>query len=158
EYQPREKRERTLSRLLARMRRLALARYHNYPGKPRRFHEKLMAAVGKWLLRCQGESMTQVPYVGEGKMLDVGCGSGWLAARMQQLGWDVTAMDFSSASLLAVRQRYGLPVLAGCLPHPQVPAGSYDLITLGCVLEHLPRPNDTIAAAFDALRPGGLLV
>lgn len=140
------------------LRQLALARYEGYPPGAQTGVQRALAPLGKVLLDWQGDSMTHIPWVGEGRLLDYGCGSGWYAARMKQLGWHVTAMDFNASSLAAVSARYRVPVIAGSLPHPKVKPGSYDAITMGCVLEHLPDPHQVVEAAVEALTPGGLLV
>jgi 2-polyprenyl-3-methyl-5-hydroxy-6-metoxy-1,4-benzoquinol methylase len=140
------------------LRKLALSRYHDYPPAVRTGLERALAPLGKVLLDWQGESMTRLPWVGEGRLLDYGCGSGWFAARMQELGWQVTAMDFNPLSLAAVAGRYHLPVIAGTLPHPKVKPGSFDVVTMGMVLEHVPDPHRVIESAARTLAPGGLLV
>src|SRR4051794_24235555 len=140
------------------LRKLALARYEGYPPGEQDGLQRALAPLGKVLLDWQGDSMTRLPWVGEGRLLDYGCGSGWYAARMKQLGWRVTAMDFNDSSLADVAARYRLPVIAGTLPHPKVKPGSFDAITMGCVLEHLPDPHQVMEAAAEALAPGGLLV
>jgi SAM-dependent methyltransferase len=67
-------------------------------------------------------------------------------------------MDFNADTLADVAARYRLPTITGTLPHPKVQPGSFDAITMGCVLEHLPDPHEVIEAAVEALAPGGLLV
>jgi SAM-dependent methyltransferase len=139
------------------LRRLALSHYHGYPPAHAGLHRAL-APVGKALLNWQGETLTQLPWIGEGRLLDYGCGSGWFAARMQQLGWQVTAMDFNAAALAVLAGRYRLPVIAGTLPHPKVKPDSFDVVTMNMVLEHVPDPHRVMAAAARALAAGGLLV
>src|SRR5262249_20322436 len=57
-----------------------------------------------------------------------------------------------------VSRHFGIPTLSGTLPHPQVAPASFDVITMGAVLEHVHRPHRLIAAAAEALHPGGYLV
>src|SRR5262249_23099022 len=99
-----------------------------------------------------------LPFVGEGRLLDFGCGSGWYAHRMRELGWQVTAMDFNAQVAAQVQQRFGIPVVVGTLPHPEIEPESYDVITMGAVLEHVHRLHEVVAAAARALRPGGYLM
>jgi SAM-dependent methyltransferase len=77
---------------------------------------------------------------------------------MRELGWNVTGMDFNPFAASQVARNFGIPVLVGSLPHPEVGEQSFDVITLGAVLEHVHRPHQIIEAATRALRPGGLLV
>jgi 2-polyprenyl-3-methyl-5-hydroxy-6-metoxy-1,4-benzoquinol methylase len=120
--------------------------------------QKLLAALAAPWFAPPATSMTSLPYHGQGRLLDYGCGSGWYAHRMHELGWDVTAMDFSAHAAATVHRHFGLPTLVGALPHPDVRPGSFDVITMGAVLEHVHHPHRVIAAAAEALRPGGYLV
>jgi 2-polyprenyl-3-methyl-5-hydroxy-6-metoxy-1,4-benzoquinol methylase len=45
----------------------------------------------------------------------------------------------------------------GTLPHPDVPAASFDAITMWHSLEHVPSPQKVLRGASDALRTGGIL-
>jgi SAM-dependent methyltransferase len=138
--------------------RLVLAHCHNYPRPPIHWYEKILAAALGSVLRWGRQSMTALPYQGQGEMLDFGCGSGWYAHRMRDLGWKVTGMDMSPHAARQASEKFHLPVLVGTLPHPAVVPESFDLITMGCVLEHVHRPHEVIEAATLALRPGGSLV
>src|SRR5262249_32753351 len=132
--------------------RLALSHYCGYPPPCDRWHERLLAALARPLLRRARQSLTGLPFRGEGRMLDFGCGGGWYAERMQRQGWSVVGLDFSDHAAAAAARRYGLTVHVGTLPHTDVAPGSFDLITMGCVLEHVPEPHRVIAAAAEALR------
>ena len=61
------------------LRKLALARYEGYPPGAQTGLQRALAPLGKALLDWQGDSMTRLPWVGEGRLLDYGCGSGILA-------------------------------------------------------------------------------
>jgi 2-polyprenyl-3-methyl-5-hydroxy-6-metoxy-1,4-benzoquinol methylase len=145
-------------RLLRRVRRLALSRYYGYPPELSTGLERALAPLGKAMLDLQGNSMTHLEWVGDGRLLDYGCGSGWFAARMRDRGWRVTVMDFNADSLALASKRYDLPAVPGSLPNPRVAAGSFDVITLGSVLEHVPNPHRLIEGAARALTADGLLV
>jgi len=135
-----------------------MTRCYGNPPALERLSEKILAAMASPWHRPTGESMTALPYHGEGRLLDFGCGSGWYAHRMQQLGWKVTGMDFNPQVAAKVQQRFGIPVLAGTLPHPDVKPESFDVVTMNAVLEHVHRPHDVVAAAAKALRPGGYVM
>src|SRR5262249_31237253 len=155
---PDEKKPGVFERARLCLHKLALARYEGYPPGEQNGIQRALAPLGKVLLDARGDSMKHLPWVGEGRLLDYGCGSGCYAAKMKQLGWQVTAMDFNASSLAAIAGRFHLPVLAGKLPHPKVKPGSFDAITMGCVLEHVTDPHELMEAATRVLAPGGLLL
>jgi 2-polyprenyl-3-methyl-5-hydroxy-6-metoxy-1,4-benzoquinol methylase len=98
-----------------------------------------------------------VPWHGQGRLLDFGCGGGKFLRRMHALGWDVAGIDFSETSVRAVREA-GLRVIQGTLPHPQLPPSSFDVVTMRHALEHVPDPQSVLRAARELLAPGGRLV
>jgi glycerol-3-phosphate cytidylyltransferase-like family protein/SAM-dependent methyltransferase len=71
------------------------------------------------------------------RVLDVGCGPGFLMYFLHELGVEADGVDFSpDARALApseVRDR----IISGPVTEPQVPDGAYDLVVCREVLEHL---------------------
>jgi SAM-dependent methyltransferase len=53
------------------------------------------------------------------------------------------------------RERLGLDVRRAGLLDADLPAGDFDAVVLGDVIEHLPRPEDTLDHLATLLRPGG---
>jgi 2-polyprenyl-3-methyl-5-hydroxy-6-metoxy-1,4-benzoquinol methylase len=98
-----------------------------------------------------------VPWHGQGRLLDFGCGGGKFIRRMHGLGWDVTGIDFSETAVKTVRDA-GLKALQGTLPHPDLSPGSFDVITMRHSLEHVPDPPAILRAARELLAPSGRLV
>jgi SAM-dependent methyltransferase len=146
------------SRLKGHLERLTVRRRCGVPPPLRGWGERLLARLADPWFAPSPDSLTALPYLGEGRLLEYGCGSAWYGARMRRLGWDVTGMDFSAYAAEQARRRFGLRVIVGSLPHPEVGPESYDVVTLGAVLEHVHWPHQVIGAAARALRPGGRLV
>jgi SAM-dependent methyltransferase len=138
--------------------RLVLAAYFDYPPPVRRWGERVLAALTAPWLAPPRNSHTCIPFTGRGRLLDFGCGGGWLAARMKRYGWYVEGMDFSAYAACKVERQFGIRVHVGTLPHPAIGPESFDVINMGQVLEHVHRPHALIEAAAKALCPGGLLV
>jgi 2-polyprenyl-3-methyl-5-hydroxy-6-metoxy-1,4-benzoquinol methylase len=138
--------------------RLACARAFGDPRPLTRWSDRLLAALAALAFQPDRDSLTALPFQGQGRLLDFGCGSGWYAKRMSDRGWTVTAMDFNPKSLEQVARRYGLRTLAGTLPHPEIADASFDVVVMGASLEHVHCPHEVVGAAARALRPGGLLV
>ncbi len=129
-----------------------------YPPERVRPWERLLGRLAASWVGPSRDSHTSIPWHGQGRLLDFGCGSGWFAERMSERGWQVTGLDVSPQVAADVRQRLGIPVHVGTLPHPALAPNSFDVVNMGAVLEHVPHPHEVIGAARAALKPGGLLV
>jgi SAM-dependent methyltransferase len=150
--------QRWYNAILRKLERLVLSHRFGYPPGLDSFGEKLIATLASPWFGPSRDSMTAIPFCGEGRLLDYGCGSGWYLHRMRERGWNVTGMDFSPHAAARVRDHFRIPVHVGMLPHPDVPRESFDAITMGAVLEHVHWPHPVIAGAAQTLRAGGLLV
>ena len=103
-----------------------------------------------WLVkRCSGLS--------HGTLLDIGTGTGYFPDRLQKAGWTVTAIEKSASARAFARDRFGLEALPA-EAFGQLPAASFDVITLWHVLEHLEALNGTWEQLYRLLKPDGVLV
>lgn len=98
---------------------------------------------------------------GEGaRILDVGCGSGSLARRLQAKGHAVDGITISEEELRQatpfVRNVY-LYNLEGGLP-AEMPDGEFDYVICSHVLEHIVYPQKLLGDIHRALKPGGILI
>jgi ubiquinone/menaquinone biosynthesis C-methylase UbiE len=95
-------------------------------------------------------------------VLDLGCGTGRHALRLAAAGARVTAVDFSEGMLAEARRKPGagaVRFLVHDLHDPlPMPAGSFDLVVSGLVLEHLRDLDGFFREARRMLRPGGRAV
>jgi len=98
-----------------------------------------------------------VEWRGRGRLLDFGCGSGKFLRRMHAMGWDVTGIDFSAEAVKRVVDS-GLRALQGTLPHPELKAGSFDVVAMRHALEHVPEPREILRCAWELLDACGLLL
>jgi SAM-dependent methyltransferase len=87
------------------------------------------------------------------RVLEVGCGTGYLLSRLQQRGARVRGVD-PGPQVEVGAARYGLSLDRGFFPAVDVGAG-YDLVVLYCLLEHLPDPTALLRDVNGAVRPGG---
>jgi SAM-dependent methyltransferase len=101
----------------------------------------------------------------QGRVLDLGCGSGRLAAALANAGFSVDGID-TDERVIAIGQRImdekGLNVRLYSgdvfnLQHP-VSIGGYDVVVCTEVLEHVGPWRELLGRAGELLRPGGLLV
>jgi len=98
-----------------------------------------------------------------GRVLDVGCGTGYLLEHLAERGFSGVGVDLSPESVAIAERRLGeigagerLTASVGSAYEP--PEGPFDLVTITDVLEHLEQPRACLAAARDRLAPGGLVV
>jgi len=126
-----------------------------YPAFYRQYHPIVL-----WLFRFFQELRTRgwVRKFGtSGRVLEVGCGHGWMLAALRRCGWNAFGVERTAQSASFAGNRLGLRVLVGELTAIKDTAG-FDLIILHEVLEHLREPMETLEACARLLRPGGTLI
>lgn len=92
-----------------------------------------------------------------GRLLEVGCGSGAMLKSMRDLGWQVEGVDFDPAAVEQARKK-GLTVHLGALIEQRLPGSTFDAIVASHLIEHVPDPIETLRECHRLLKPGGLLV
>lgn len=96
---------------------------------------------------------------GEGRrVLDIGCAGGAFPVAARELGFDAVGIEPSRWMADFARRTYGLDVRDGILKPGIFPPGSFDMVTLWDVIEHVPQPSEVLDLAFELLKPGGLLL
>lgn len=94
----------------------------------------------------------------KGRLLEVGCGSGYYLSEMRGLGWTVEGVDFDEGAVKCAKEAYGLKVQRGTLKECRFPADTFDAITANHVLEHIHDPLSLLSECVRILKPGGSLV
>lgn len=92
------------------------------------------------------------------RLLDVGCGPGFFVRDARRAGFEAYGVELSDAAVEHARNVLNLTVWQGRCQRDQLGDGSYDVITLWDVLEHLPDPAEALTAVAEKLVPNGLLV
>jgi ubiquinone/menaquinone biosynthesis C-methylase UbiE len=111
----------------------------------------------------------QFDLTGVGNILDIGSGAGQIAQhllRFSDPGTMVTCTDLSSEMLRRARhrlRRQNLPLeqvrfLSADLSNLPFEDGSFDCVTCGYVLEHLPDPRPGLTEMSRVLKPGGRML
>jgi len=96
--------------------------------------------------------------VGRDLALDVGAGDGAMLMEMRRLGFqDVVGIEPSPAAIAAASPEIRPHFRQGLFSPEIVRELRPDLITSFMTLEHLKDPGDFVSAAFDLLKPGGML-
>jgi 2-polyprenyl-3-methyl-5-hydroxy-6-metoxy-1,4-benzoquinol methylase len=110
---------------------------------------KIHAEFGVWHQAYSGP---------EERLLDVGCGNGEALETLLRLGWQhLEGIDVDGRAVAVARQR-GLNVVQGQLQEANYDACTFDVITMGHVLEHVHDPIALIGECRRILKPGGRIV
>jgi 2-polyprenyl-3-methyl-5-hydroxy-6-metoxy-1,4-benzoquinol methylase len=100
----------------------------------------------------------QIPrYLGQGRVLDIGCNNGLFLYMLKQLGWTVQGVEVDRVMAEGARS---LSIDVICSPAEQVDfkESSFDLVRIYEVLEHLHYPLDVLTRVKRWLHPKGELL
>ena len=97
------------------------------------------------------------------RVLDVGCGSGWLTEQLAERGMYVVASDLATVGVKGVKKRLEggsshISFLVGDVYHLPWAPGAFDGVVLSEVAEHLEDLDRALDEIHAALRKGGRLV
>jgi 2-polyprenyl-3-methyl-5-hydroxy-6-metoxy-1,4-benzoquinol methylase len=93
-----------------------------------------------------------------GDLLDVGPNIGTSLSLARERGWRVHGIEINAEAARYCRERRGLDVVAGTLGAQTYPAGRFDVVLMGDVIEHVASPADTMRTVARILRPGGAVL
>ncbi|HEX8491211.1 MAG TPA: class I SAM-dependent methyltransferase [Pyrinomonadaceae bacterium] len=94
---------------------------------------------------------------GRGRLLDIGAGRGDLLREAVQAGWTVTGIEPSSSFAEHAARYSGAEIKHEPVERCGFDDGSFDVVILAAVLEHLYNPNETVREIARILRTGGAL-
>ena len=95
-----------------------------------------------------------------GSALDVGCGTGILAAALADTGWSVIGLDVSHGMLQRMRQRDQVPLQASGSQQPFA-SSSFDLVYSVATLHHIAEPQLvrlTLQEMYRVCKPNGVII
>lgn len=96
-------------------------------------------------------------FVGDGRLLDIGCGTGSLAAEALEAGYTVSAVEPNPASAAIVRRRHGIEVEESLIEDSALAPGSVDVSFHVDLLSHFPDPVGALRAIADKTSPDGVI-
>ena len=103
-------------------------------------------------------ALAAIGEVRPGRVLEVGCGTGWFAARVRdELGAEVVALDQSERMVELARSR-GLDARVGDVQEPPFSDGVFDCVVANWMLYHVPDLDRGLREIRRVLDPGGRLV
>jgi ubiquinone/menaquinone biosynthesis C-methylase UbiE len=92
-----------------------------------------------------------------GRLLDVGCGTGFVIDLAADLFDDIQGIDVTAAMLARVQPRPNVHVYRGDVRHLPFAANRFDVVSAYSFLHHLEDLRLTLAEIHRVLRPGGCL-
>ena len=92
-----------------------------------------------------------------GRLLDVGCGTGFIIDIAADLFDDVRGIDLTPAMLARVQPRSNVQVYCGDAASLPFGAGAFDVVSAYSFLHHLQDLESVLGEAHRVLRPGGCL-
>ncbi len=91
------------------------------------------------------------------RVLNVGAGQGSFTNLLAAAGFDVVSTELGETALATLRQRVGGEVVEAEATALPFPAGAFDAVVLGEVLEHVPEDGAALREAARVLVPDGRL-
>lgn len=101
-------------------------------------------------------SMMYLSRVQDGRLLEVGCGSGGMLKGFANQGWQATGVDFDPVAVAACQSK-GLRVELGTLEAQLYSRSSFDAVVMSHVIEHVHDPIALLSECRRILAPGGRL-
>lgn len=99
-------------------------------------------------------------YIGNGRVLDIGCGSGGMLAQLSTLGWKELHGIEPDPEAAELARSTGADVRCGTVEDvlPHYPDAHFDAIIASMVVEHVGNPYAVVRSIARKLKPGGELL
>lgn len=107
--------------------------------------------------RMAEHNMTYYLPRGGGSLLEVGCGAGDRLLALYELGWSVVGQDTDPAAGRLVSDT-GIPIARCALNECNFEPGSFDVVAMAHVIEHVRSPESLLRSSWELVAPGGRLV
>jgi len=115
----------------------------------------------EWIRTSQSEKTGFLAscHLYSGRILDVGCGSGFFLRALDSGKWDRFGVETGEAAAKAANRAIGRGrVFRGTLIESECEDVAFDAVTFWSALEHMNEPRANLTEARRILRPGGTLI
>jgi 2-polyprenyl-3-methyl-5-hydroxy-6-metoxy-1,4-benzoquinol methylase len=115
----------------------------------------------EWIASSQSDKLQFMASckISSGRILDVGCGSGFFLRALDPGRWQRFGVELGAAAVEASRRALGSDrIVEGTLHDAAYPDAEFDVVTLWSALEHTNQPQSTLTEAKRILNPGGTLI
>ena len=113
--------------------------------------------VRSYMLKRKARLVMHEAHRREGRLLDIGTGTGYFADTMRRQGWQVEAVEKNAGARKFAKEHFNLDVKPDTALSDYEPA-SFDVITLWHVMEHLEHLNETWERLYSLLTEKGVLI
>ncbi|MCX6260472.1 MAG: class I SAM-dependent methyltransferase [Bacteroidia bacterium] len=129
--------------------------YVSHDDKAKGFLNRMYLQARSVMLKKKRKIVEKATGIRKGRILDIGCGTGYFAAAMKKGGWDVTGIEPNVKARDFAARQFALDFIS---PEriSELPSGSFDCITMWHVLEHFHDPFSYAAEIMRLIRPGGV--
>jgi 2-polyprenyl-3-methyl-5-hydroxy-6-metoxy-1,4-benzoquinol methylase len=110
--------------------------YISHTNTSKGFINRIYKIVRKRTMREKRKLVEKITSIRKGQLLDIGSGIGSFVNEMKQCGWNVTGLEPDEEARNLAKQVYQLE-LKNTNEFYKLPSGSFDVITLWQVLEHV---------------------
>ncbi|HEY7837223.1 MAG TPA: class I SAM-dependent methyltransferase [Terriglobales bacterium] len=108
--------------------------------------------------RREARALLQALPIRSGRLLDIGCSFGVLVEEARRAGFDASGLEADLGAAEFARSKFGVEVFSGRLDQAVFPPGSFDVVVLNDVIEHILDPIPFVTEVRRLLRPGGILL
>ncbi|WP_395616630.1 class I SAM-dependent methyltransferase [Aquirufa sp.] len=97
-------------------------------------------------------------YKPNGKVLDIGCGSGFFINLARQKGYDTYGVELNKDAVNYGKNELNLNIVNLDLESANFPSNFFDVVTCSQLLEHIAKPNDILLEINRILKKDGILM
>jgi len=98
-------------------------------------------------------------YRPNGRLLDIGCATGYLLEVANQAGYETYGIEISEYSSTIAKKKFGdKNIFCGTLEECDFEKNFFDAITMTDLIEHVRNPQNVLNEAASLLKPGGILL
>lgn len=118
---------------------------------------RLYHYVRRYMLGRKAKLVRRALHRKNGRLLDIGTGTGYFVHTMYEKGWDVEAVEKNEQARNFAWEHFGLKVKEETELSSLAP-GSFDVVTLWHVMEHIEHLNELWETLYKLLNDNGVLV
>ena len=108
--------------------------------------------------KCHEDLDLLEQYCKRGNILDIGCSAGFFLKVAKDRGWRTQGIELNARTASVGRKRFGLEIFAGTIQQANLDTGSFDVVTLWDVIEHVSDPRAFLKEISVLLKPQGIIV